>query len=128
MLRSSSFRRSPTSGLFIGLIITLAAIVVYTFYITLQIAGLRQLQHDLVDRNRKDSLQLLRIQNDLNSIALAIRDMFDNEEPYPLTAWEAQFQRVRTDLSDALRLEEQVAVAHRTPEQRQYLASSLTQF
>ena len=128
MLRSSSFRRSPTSGLFIGLIITLAAIVVYTFYITLQIAGLRQLQHDLVDRNRKDSLQLLRIQNDLNSIALAIRDMLDNEEPYPLTAWEAQFQRVRTDLSDALRLEEQVAVAHRTPEQRQYLASSLTQF
>jgi len=86
------------------------------------------LQHDLVDRNRRDSLQLLRIQNDLNAIALAMRDMLDNEEPYPLTAWSAQFQRVRTDLTDALRLEEQFAVAHRTPEQRQYLASSMTQF
>lgn len=94
----------------------------------MQISGLRQLQHDLVDRNRKDSLQLLRIQNDLNTIGLAMRDMLDNEEPYPLTAWSAQFQRVRTDLSDALRLEEEVAVAHRTAEQRQYLATSLAQF
>jgi signal transduction histidine kinase len=128
VLRSSSFRRSPTTGLFIGLIITLAAILAYTSYIAFQIAGLRQLQHNLVDRNRKNSLQLLRIQNDLNSIALAMRDMLDNEEPYPLTAWSAQFQRARTDLTDALRLEEQVALAHRTPEQRQYLASSLTQF
>ena len=127
-MRSSSFRRSPTTGLFIGLIITLAAILAYTSYIAFQIAGLRQLQHNLVDRNRKNSLQLLRIQNDLNSIALAMRDMLDNEEPYPLTAWSAQFQRARTDLTDALRLEEQVALAHRTPEQRQYLASSLTQF
>jgi signal transduction histidine kinase len=126
--RLSAFRRSPTAGLFIGLIITLAAIVVYSSYITVQISGLRQLQHDLVDRNRKASLQLLRIQNDLNTIALAMRDMLDSEEPYPLTAWSAQLERVRADLNDALRLEEQVAVAHRTPEQRQYLASSLTQF
>jgi signal transduction histidine kinase len=124
----ASFRHSPTAGLFIGLIITLAAIVAYSSYITMQISGLRQLQHDLVDRNRKDSLQLLRIQNDLNTIGLAMRDMLDNEEPYPLTAWSAQFQRVRTDLSDALRLEEEVAVAHRTAEQRQYLATSLAQF
>jgi signal transduction histidine kinase len=124
----ASFRHSPTAGLFVGLIITLAAIVAYSSYITMQISGLRQLQHDLVDRNRKDSLQLLRIQNDLNTIGLAMRDMLDNEEPYPLTAWSAQFQRVRTDLSDALRLEEEVAVAHRTAEQRQYLATSLAQF
>src|SRR5439155_13942509 len=121
-------RKSPTVALFVGLIVTLAAVVAYSGYMTRQISGLRALQNNLVDRNRKDSLQLLRIQNDLNSIALAIRDMLDNEEPYPLTAWEAQLQRVRTDLSDALRLEEQVAVAHRTPEQTQYLASSLTQF
>ena len=57
-----------------------------------------------------------------------MRDMLDNDEPYPLTAWSAQFQRIREDLDDALRREEQVAVARRTPEQRQYLGNSLAQF
>ncbi|PYV95610.1 MAG: sensor histidine kinase [Acidobacteria bacterium] len=121
-------RKSPTVALFVGLIVTLAAVVAYSGYITRQISGLRALQNNLVDRNRKDSLQLLRIQNDLNSLALAMRDMLDNTEPYPLTAWSAQFQRVRADLDDALRREEQVAVADRTPEQRQYLANSVAQF
>ncbi len=111
-----------------GLIVTLAAVVAYSGYITRQISGLRELQNNLVDRNRKDSLQLLRIQNDLNSLALAMRDMLDNDEPYPLTAWSAQFQRVRTDLDDALRREQQVAPVNRTPEQEQYLESSVTQF
>ncbi len=111
-----------------GLIITLAAVVAYSGYIISQISGLRELQNNLVDRNRKDSLQLLRIQNDLNTLALAMRDMLDNNEPYPLTAWTAQFQRIRSDLDDALRKEEQVAVADRTPEQRQYLGNSMAQF
>ena len=78
-------------GLFLGLIVTLAAVVAYSAYITQQIAGLRALQNNLVERNRKDSLQLLRVQKDLNSLALAMRDMLDNDEPYPLTAWTAQF-------------------------------------
>jgi signal transduction histidine kinase len=115
-------------ALFLGLIVTLAAVVAYSAYITRQISGLRTLQNNLVDRNRKDSLQLLRIQNDLNSLALAMRDMLDNTEPYPLTAWSAQFQRIRADLDDALRKEEQVAVADRTPEQRQYLGDFVAQF
>ncbi len=120
--------RSPTAGLFLGLIITLAAVVAYSWYTTQQIAGLRALQNNIADRNRKDSLQLLRIQNDLNSIALAMRDMLDNDEPYPLTAWSAQFQRIRSDLDAALRIEEELAPSHRTPEQRQYLQQSLAQF
>jgi signal transduction histidine kinase len=103
-------------------------VVACSGYITWQISGLRELQNNLVDRNRKDSLQLLRIQNDLNTLALAMRDMLDNNEPYPLTAWTAQFQRIRADLDDALRKEEQVAVADRTPEQRQYLGNSMAQF
>ena len=106
----------------------MAAVVVYSAYITRQLSGLRELQSNLVDRNRKDSLQLLRIQNDLNSLALAMRDMLDADEPYPLTAWSAQFQRVRADLDAALLLEEQAAVTDRTPEQRQYLGNSVAQF
>jgi signal transduction histidine kinase len=121
-------RRSPTPGLFLGLVITLAAVVAYSAYITRQISGLRELQSNLVDRNRRDSLQLLRIQNEVNALALAMRDMLDNDEPYPLTAWSAQFQRIRTDLDDALRLEQQFAVTDRTPEQRQYLQNSVSQF
>ena len=120
--------RSPTAALLLGLIITLAAVVAYSGYIVRQISGLRKLQTDLVDRNRKDSLQLLRIQNDLNSLGLAMRDMLAGDEPYPLTAWSAQFQRTRVDLEDALRLEEGLAPADRTPEQRQYLRSSVAQF
>jgi len=115
-------------GLFLGLVITLAAVVAYSWYITRQMSGLREMQNNLVARNRKDSLQLLRIQNDLNSLGLAMRDMLDSDEPYPLTAWTAQFQRIREDLDDALKLEEQVAIAGRTPEQRQYLGNSMAQF
>jgi signal transduction histidine kinase len=126
--KSSSSQRSPTTGLLLGLIIILAAIVAYSTYTTVQLSGLRKLQSDLVDRNRKDSLQLLRLQNDLNSVALAMRDMLDAGEPYPLSAWTAQFERVRGDLDAALHLEEQYAGVHRTPEQRQYLRQQLAQF
>jgi signal transduction histidine kinase len=111
-----------------GLFITVAAVVAYSWYTTRQISGLRALQNNLTDRNRKDSLQLLRIQNDLNSLALGMRDMLDNDEPYPLTAWTAQFQRIRSDLDNALKIEEQLAPTHRTSDQNQYLANSLAQF
>ncbi len=121
-------RRSPTVGLLLGLVITLAAVVAYSWYITRQIAGLRQLQSGLADRNRKDSLQLLRIQNDLNSLGLSMRDMLDGEQPYPLTAWAPQFQRLRADLDDGLRREQDVAPETRTADQQQYLANSFAQF
>jgi len=120
--------RSPTTALLLGLIITLATVVAYSWYISGQISGLRRLQTELTDRNRRDSLQLLRIQNDLNQLGLAMRDMLDGGEPYPLTAWSSQFDRIRTDLDEALERQGEVAFARQTPEQRQYLASQLTQF
>ena len=119
--------RSPTAALLFGLVITLAAVVAYTGYITVQIGGLRQLQRDLTDRDRRDSLQLLRIQNDLNLLGIAMRDMVDKSQPYPLSAWAPQFQRIQQDLMDALGIEEKLSVAHHTPEQRQYLKDSLAQ-
>jgi len=126
--RLSAPERSPTLGLLLGLLVTLSAVVAYSGYITWQVTGLRKLQTELVDRNRKDSLQLLRIQNDLNLLAVAMRDMVSSDEPYPLTAWSAQFQRIRTDLDDAMRLEAGFAAASRTPEQSAFLAASFTQF
>lgn len=124
---SGTPERSPTAALLFGLVITLAAVVAYTGYITVQIGGLRQLQRDLTDRDRRDSLQLLRIQNDLNLLGIAMRDMVDKSRPYPLSAWAPQFQRIQQDLMDALGIEEKLSVAHHTPEQRQYLKDSLAQ-
>jgi signal transduction histidine kinase len=126
--RFSRSERSPATGLLLGLAITLIAVLVYSAYITVQLRGLRKLQSDMVNRGRKDSLQLLRLQNDLNTVALAMRDMLDAGEPYPLSAWSAQFERVRGDLDSALRIEEQYAEVRRTPEQRAYLSQQLSQF
>ena len=123
-----ALRRSPTTALLFGLILTLAMVVAYSWYISHQISGLRRLQTDLTDRNRRESLQLLRIQNDLNQLGLAMRDMLDSAEPYPLTAWSAQFERIRADLDDALARQEALAVSRRTPEQAQVLARSVAQF
>ena len=126
--RPSSSDRSPTIGLVLGLLITFSVVLAYSAYMTWQVTGLRKLQTELVDRNRKDSLQLLRIQNDLNLLAVAMRDMVSSDEPYPLTAWSAQFERIRTDLDDAMRLEAGFAAASRTPDQSAFLARSVTQF
>ena len=120
--------KSPTPALLLGLIVTLAAVVGVSWYITRELSGLRALQTDLADRNRTDSLQLLRIQNDLNSLGLAMRDMLDSTEPYPLTAWSAQFARIRGDLDSAIPREAEVAATRRTPEQTEYLKRSLSQF
>jgi signal transduction histidine kinase len=54
--------------------------------------------------------------------------MLEHDEPYGLAAWSAQFDRIRLDLNDALRLEQQAAVATRTPDQQKYLADSVAQF
>jgi signal transduction histidine kinase len=125
--RARALSHSPTVGLLAGLAVTLVAVIADGAYITRQVAGLRALQTDLADRSRKDSLHLLRIENDLNTIALAMRDMIDITQ-YRLTAWRPQFDRVRADLEDALQREEAVALARRTPEQRRYLISSVSQF
>jgi signal transduction histidine kinase len=119
---------SPTPALLLGLVLTLAVVAANSWYLSRQITRLSDLQRDLADRNRRDSLQLLRIQNDLNQLALAMRDMLDRDASYPLAAWSAPFDRIRTDLDDALRRQEEISVARRTPEQREVLSIAFTQF
>ena len=128
MAHTRTTSRSPTATLLLGLVVTLATVLAYSWYISRQISGLRQLQTELTDRNRRDSLQLLRIQSDLNQLALAMRDMLDPDETYPVAAWSSQFDRIRADLDDAMRQQEQVSAARRTPEQSRYLESSVAQF
>lgn len=119
-------RRSPTFGLLAGLAVTLSAVAVYSTYTVVQLRSLRRLQAETIDRNRADSLLLLRIQNNLNSLALTMRDMLDQTEPYPLIAWKGQLRRIEGDLSDAMEREEKVSRA--TEDQRRYLAGSVAQF
>ncbi len=121
-------RRSLSLRLLAGLAVTLSAVVVYSGYTIVQMRSLRQLQDDIIDRNRKDSLLLLRIQNNLNGLANAMRDMLDASEPYPLTAWRSQFLRIRVDLEDAVDRERKFAPASRTADQARYLASSMAQY
>lgn len=111
-----------------GLVVTLGTVVAYSWYISEQITGLRTLQTELTDRNRRESLQLLRVQNDLNQLGLAMRDMLDTETRYPLSAWASQFDRIRRDLDDALERQDAAAATSRTPEQRQYLVGAVRQF
>src|SRR5438552_604655 len=73
---------TPTIRLLAGLAVTLAAVSLYSVYTIVQMRGLERLQTESIDRNRTDSLLLLRIQNNLNGIDLAMRDMLDAAEPY----------------------------------------------
>jgi signal transduction histidine kinase len=108
--------------------LSVLALALYAGYTAVQLRMLRRLQTDIIDRNRKDSLLLLRVQNDLNLLGLAMRDMLDAEDGYPLTAWKSQFQRIRTDLEDAFAHEAAVAPVSRTPDQARFITSSLAQF
>jgi signal transduction histidine kinase len=119
-------RRSPTFGLLAGLAVTLSAVAVYSGYTVVQLRSLRRLQAETIDRNRADSLLLLRIQNNLNSLAMTMRDMLDQTEPYPLIAWKGQLRRIEVDLSDAM--EREVRVSRATEDQRRYLAANVAQF
>src|SRR3974390_2801600 len=126
--KSAGTQPGPANKLYLGLVVTILAVLVYAAYITIQFAGVRRLQSEMVDRNRKDSLQLLRIQNDLNTLGLAMQDMLDAGREYPLIAFSGQFGRIRTDLEDALQKEAPLTQAAPTSEQRRYMFQLVSQF
>jgi signal transduction histidine kinase len=111
-----------------GLAVTVLAVALFSGYTVLQLRSLTRLQTEIIDRNRTDSLLLLRIQNNLNALGTAMRDMVDSSEPYPLSAWRSQFARIRGDLEDAIAREGEVAPASRTSDQSRYLAAAMDQF
>src|SRR5687768_513110 len=117
--------RSPWHSLAVGVAVgvcTIAGIGAYTYT---EVRRLRDEQTAISERNRKDSLQLLRIQNDLASLAVLMRDMIDRTEPYPLSGWQPAFERVRRDLAEATRLEQSLAPAGRDPAQQARLGQSV---
>ena len=93
---------SPTPRLLLGLGISLAAVCVFFWYTRNQISRLRTLQTEIVDVNRHDSLQLLRVQNDMNSLAQALRDLRDGVDVRPPNEVHATFRAIREDLEEVL--------------------------
>ena len=117
--------RSPWRTLTVGVVLALCTIGGIGAYTHAEVRRLRDEQTAISERNRKDSLQLLRIQNDLGSMAALMRDMTDGVEPYPLSGWAAAFDRLRGDLAEATTLEQRLAPAVREPAQQARLLQSL---
>ncbi len=119
---------SPTLRLLVGLLITLAAVAIFSWYALEQIHGLQTLQSETIDRSRRDSLQLLRVQNEVSALGLALHDMVLGEETYGVSAYRNEFSRIRTDLEDAIEKEARVAPETRIPEQQRRLRTAIQQF
>src|SRR4029450_13040213 len=88
---------APTRLLAAGVALALVTVAAVGVCPYTQIRDLRNQQTEISERNRKDSLQLLRIQNDLTSLAIAMRDLADGVEPYPVAGWRPVFDRLRGD-------------------------------
>lgn len=120
--------KSPTARLLLGLLVTLAAVAGYSWFALSQLAKLRELQTETIDRNRRDTLQLLRMQNDLSQIGLALSDIAQGSEPYGILAFRNELADKRSDLEDALATEAKLSPDTRTPEQQKQLENAIRLF
>jgi signal transduction histidine kinase len=120
---------SPTFRLGIGLGIILSTFLIFAVYATHQVRWLEDFQTNVVQRNRKASLQLLRLQNDAYLLALSLSGMAHAETAYPVREWKPEFTRLESDMEDALRRESEFAVSSPIADQeRAQLRIALQQF
>lgn len=110
---------SPTRQLLVVLCVSLVVLVSLSLYAVHGMRELRELQTRLTERNRKDTLQLLRIQNGLFAITNSLRDVVPRADPYAMTAWRNMGDRLRQDLDEAVALERQLAPPSRPLTQQQ---------
>ena len=119
---------NPSTRLVAGLLVTVALILAFCLYTVREVASLRDEQTRISERNRLDSLQLLRIQNNLSELALSIRDMAERTEPYPLVSWRQAFSRRKLDLEQAIAAERALAPAVRPAAQQEQLLAVVGRF
>lgn len=124
---AGSRARAPLVRLALGLTLSLLTIIGFCLYAAHEIGRLRDEQMALSERNRRDSLQLIRVQNNLSTLAITLRDMTDRTEPYPMAAWASTFDRLELDLQQALELERSLAPA-RPPGQQQQITDTTERF
>jgi signal transduction histidine kinase len=100
---------SPTRRLWLGLCVTLAIFVIFASYTIHEIRWLQDYQVNVVQKNRKDSLQLLGLQDDTFQLAVSLRDMTLPESRYPIFYWKGKFSGLHEDMNNRLKLEAQYA-------------------
>jgi signal transduction histidine kinase len=120
--------RSPIASLTVGLVVAVLVIAGFSVYAAREVYALRDEQAALSERNRLDTLQIVRIQQNLASIGGTLRDMVGGAEPYPLGAWANAFTRLRNDLEQALAKERELAPAGRLPNEQAQLDAANRRF
>src|SRR6266567_3655675 len=120
---------SPSARLWVGLCIILSIFVVFAAYTIHEIRWLEDFQVNVVQKNRKASLELLRLQDNAYLLAISMRDMALGHSHYPILEWRSEFNRIREDMNDASKQEREFAVS--TPasdNKRTQLCSALYDF
>jgi signal transduction histidine kinase len=124
----SPMQKSPTIRLLLGLLVTLAAVTSFSGYSLHELSYLRNLQTQTIDLNRHDSLLLLRVQNDVNTLGLKLQEMTERRPFASIAAYQQEFARVREDLNKAVRADTRLAPRTRRAERQAELIGSLGSF
>lgn len=102
---------SPSRRLWLGLCVTLAIFVIFASYTIHEIRWLQDYQVNVVQKNRKDSLQLLGLQDDTYQLAVSLRDMTLPESRYPIYYWKGKFSGLHEEMNTRLGQEAQYATS-----------------
>jgi len=124
--RDSAAPRSPVTWLVLGVLMAALMVVAASIYARIEVRRLRDEQVTLTERLRLDTLQLIRIDNNVATIEDTLRDMTDRSEPYPLLAWQQTFERLRVDLDQALARERALAPVARSAAQARQLDDAVS--
>jgi signal transduction histidine kinase len=120
---------SPSRRLWVGLWIILSIFVVFALYAVHEVRWLEDFQVNVVQKNRKASLQLLRLQNDAYALAISLQQLARLPARYPIAEWRPEFTRLRHDMEDAARLESNYAITMSAAEgKRAQLRTALRDF
>jgi len=112
--------------LVLGVLMAALMVVTASIYARIEVRRLRDEQVTLTERLRLDTLQLIRIDNNVATIEDTLRDMTDRSEPYPLLAWQQTFERLRVDLDQALARERALAPVARSAAQARQLDDAVS--
>lgn len=104
---------SASARLWMGLCVILSIFIVFAVYSIHQIRWLEDYQINVVQRNRRASIVLLRMQGDAHQLGILLRDMTLKQAQHPILDWRAAFTRLHGDMSNALVLEARYAVSTR---------------
>jgi signal transduction histidine kinase len=117
-----------STRLALGLGLSLLTILGVCLYAAHEIALLRDEQMAVSERHRRDSLELLRIQSNLSTLAVSLRDLQDLPPQPPdrdrLIVWRNTLGRLRDDLTQAIELEQALAPPLRPAGQQQELTDN----